>query len=264
MLTIARISLFTAPAFALLLTGCSSPSSDSSSPTQTSAEQLAAYYWVVQGATDRNGNPVEAFEGDFERPLQLTLNNNQLGIAGSCNLIGGDYRLEGPTLTPGQLVQTMMYCDPEAVMLRETAIKQQLETAQQVQLSSTVPPRLTLTNTHGQRLNLQGEATPETLYGSSGEIMFMEVQAQRVECPHPLMPNHQCLHVREVVYDETGIKQSTGEWQNLYQEIQGYEHRPGIRNVLRLKRFDVANPPADSSSVAYVLDLVVESEVVER
>jgi len=32
---------------------------------------------------------------------------------------------------------------------------------------------------------------------------------------------------------------------------------------LRLKRFQVKNPPADGSSVAYVLDVVVESEAVK-
>ena len=48
----------------------------------------------------------------------------------------------------------------------------------------------------------------------------------------------------------------------LYQEVGGYEHQPGVRNVLRLKRFDIANPPADAPSVAYVLDMVVESEIV--
>jgi hypothetical protein len=32
-----------------------------------------------------------------------------------------------------------------------------------------------------------------------------------------------------------------------------------VRNVLRVKRYAWPNPPADASSSAYVLDMVVES-----
>ena len=48
------------------------------------------------------------------------------------------------------------------------------------------------------------------------------------------------------------------------QNIEGYTHEAGIRNVLRVKRFNVKNPPAGAPSVAYVLDIVVESEVVKQ
>ena len=36
-----------------------------------------------------------------------------------------------------------------------------------------------------------------------------------------------------------------------------------MRNVLRVKRYKIANPPADASNLAWVLDLVVESETVQ-
>lgn len=67
--------------------------------------------------------------------------------------------------------------------------------------------------------------------------------------------------MREVRYDDQGIKSGTdGEFQNFYSDIEGYAHEPGIRNVLRVKRYAITNPPADGSSIAYVLDMVVESE----
>ena len=74
----------------------------------------------------------------------------------------------------------------------------------------------------------------------------------------------QCLQVRELKYDKNGVAVGTpGEWQPLSQNIEGYTHEAGIRNVLRVKRFNVKNPPAGAPSTAYVLDLVVESEVVK-
>ena len=46
--------------------------------------------------------------------------------------------------------------------------------------------------------------------------------------------------------------------------IEGYTFEPGIRNVLRVNRYSMANKngvlPADAPSHAYVLDMVVESE----
>jgi hypothetical protein len=92
--------------------------------------------------------------------------------------------------------------------------------------------------------------------------MFIEVAAQRVACSHPLIPNYQCLQVRRIEYDGQGLKTKVGPWENWYGEIQGYTHQPGVRNVLRIQRYPVANPPADAPSHADVLDMTVESEIV--
>ncbi|MDL2286883.1 DUF4377 domain-containing protein [Desulfococcaceae bacterium OttesenSCG-928-F15] len=98
----------------------------------------------------------------------------------------------------------------------------------------------------------------------AGETIFLEVAAQTRACSHPLNPTKPCLQIREIYYDKSGIKTgNSGDFENLYQPIEGYTHTPGIRNVLRVKRFKVQNPAADASSIAYVLDLVVESEVVK-
>ena len=45
--------------------------------------------------------------------------------------------------------------------------------------------------------------------------------------------------------------------------IEGYKHTPGVKNVVRLKRFQRASAPADASKTVYVLDLVVQSETVK-
>ena len=70
--------------------------------------------------------------------------------------------------------------------------------------------------------------------------------------------------MRERHYDVNGLKVGEpGEWQLLYQDIAGYTHEDGVRNVLRVKRYVVKNPPADAPATALVLDMVVESERVE-
>ena len=122
------------------------------------------------------------------------------------------------------------------------------------------PATLTLVTTSGDVLTFRGEPTAGTRYGDSGERLFLEVAAQTKPCSHPLIPDMQCLQVRELKYDDKGLKVGTpGAFGNFYDRIEGYSHEPGIRNVLRVDRYTVKNPPADASKYAYVLDLVVES-----
>jgi len=54
-----------------------------------------------------------------------------------------------------------------------------------------------------------------------------------------------------------------GEWKPLTVNIEGFTHRKGVRNVLRVKQFQRPASAAGSPSKLYVLDLVVESENVK-
>ena len=94
--------------------------------------------------------------------------------------------------------------------------------------------------------------------------MFLEVAPNTTPCPHPLIPDKSCLLVRERHYDAHGLRSGQpGPWQPLQQDIEGYVHQPGTRNVLRVKRYALKQPPADAPSSALVLDMVVESEIVK-
>jgi hypothetical protein len=57
----------------------------------------------------------------------------------------------------------------------------------------------------------------------------------------------QCLKVRSVQYDSRGLKTEVGPWQLFYTEIEGYRHEPGVRNVLRVQRYERKQVPADAS-----------------
>lgn len=74
----------------------------------------------------------------------------------------------------------------------------------------------------------------------------------------------QCLEIRERQYDAQGLSVGTpGEWQLFHDTIEDYIHEEGVRNVLRVKRFPIANPPMDGPTTGYVLDMVIESEIVD-
>ncbi|WP_225933093.1 META and DUF4377 domain-containing protein [Pseudomonas maumuensis] len=230
------------------------------SPAAAQAE-LSAYHWNLASATDASGKPIADLTTGIERKLRLNFGDQQLNISGGCNNQFGGYRYQEGVLKVQQLASTMMACD-KRLMDMDTQIGRLLKgDLRAVVTGATEAPVLQLTTQDGSVLKLQGEATPETRYGSKGQTRFLEVAAKTVKCSHPLIPNYQCLQVRERHYDDAGLQLPPQDaWHPLYQSIEGYEHRDGVRTVLRVKQYDWKNPPADAPSQVYVLDLVVEQD----
>jgi hypothetical protein len=157
----------------------------------------------------------------------------------------------------------MKACD-DALMKADAALAKLLADPLKAAIDGSAEPRLRLETGARETLVLVGHPTPESRYGPA-TVMFLEVAAQRIPCSMPPMRMATCLQVRDRVYDANGLLVGTpGEWRAFAGEIEGYAHRAGERNVLRVKRFERSNPPADASRFVYVLDLVVESEITQR
>jgi len=232
----------------------------------TDTTMLSQYHWQLSNATDNSGKRIDALFAKPDKPLQLNFNNGRLSVSNACNMIGGPYSIQNGRLQLRQMVHTMMMCADPARMRMDAAISDRLRSNPMLSLqANNDAPQLRLVTDSGDTLVFVGQPTAETRYGSPGEIEFLEVAAQTVPCSHPLIPNKQCLQVRERTYDQNGLSTGTpGEWHPMYQDIEGYTHEQGVRNVLRIKRYTIKNPPADAPSSAYVLDMVVESEIVKH
>lgn len=253
----------------LLLAACTPvepPAPAPSAPTTAAspvldAALLGARHWRLAEATAADGTRIDALFPRPDTPLQLDFADGRVSVSNACNRIGGHYTLDGDRFATGNLISTQMACADAALMQSDAAIGERLRAGGTLHLDGA--ETLVLATPAGETLRFAGTPTADAKYGAPGKRVFLEVAAQRVPCHHAMMPDYQCLHVREIAYDDQGLKQSEGEWQFLYQDIEGYTHAPGIRNVLRLKRYPVADPPADGASIAYVLDRVVESERVD-
>ena len=225
------------------------------------AAELPRFHWRLQDATDASGKRIDALFARAELPLQLDFRDGRIAVANTCNRMMGRYATSAGTLTVERLASTMMACvDPKLMALdREAGARLQGPLA--MGLVAGDAPRLTLRNAAGDQLTFAGTPTPETRYGGPGERIFLEVAAQTAPCSHPLIPDMQCLQVRELKYDDKGLKVGDpGPFGNFYAPIEGYTHEPGVRNVLRVDRYEIKDPPADAPSQAFVLDMVVESD----
>ena len=245
------------------------PPAPPAAPVAPAAPELAAelprFHWRLQEANAADGSRIEALFARADKPVQLDFDKGRLAVSNTCNRMGGSYALAAGTLTVGRMASTMMACTDAKLMALDGEVGKRLEGALSLALAAGDAPSLTLGNAVGDTLVFAGTPTPDTRYGGPGERIFLEIAAQTKPCSHPLIPDMQCLQVRELQYDDKGLKVGTpGAFGNFYDSIEGYTHQPGVRNVLRLQRYTRQNVPADASKYAYVLDMVVESANEER
>ena len=249
----------------LLLLACAAAAADNHDASASDSSQLPRYHWSLQQAQDKSGTRIAPLFARADAPLQLDFSAGRLSVTNSCNRIGSAYSVKNDRLSLGLPMQTLMACPDPKLAALDDAINSRLRDELRFSIADTgATPRLQLTTASGDTLVFEGHPTAQTRYGGEGETVFLEVAADTAPCAHPLIPNMRCLQVRERRYNADGtVNGPPGPWQPLYQDIEGYTHEAGIRNVLRVKRYHLHNVPADAPSTAYVLDMVVESEGVE-
>lgn len=264
------IALTAIAASTLVLSACSSPSTGANVSTSAPASAgvssavLTGHHWALQSATNVQGQRIDAFFPSPAKPMTLNFAEGRVNIAGGCNLRGGAYRIDGGKLVVGPMPSTMMACEPP-LMAADKSMANALAQPATITVQPGTPATLTLVTATNDKLVFTGTPTLASQHGAPTRI-FLEVAPQKVACNHPLMPNATCLRVRDVRYGENGVKTGEGEWRVFHGNIEGYEHREGTRNILRVNRYSLARNgqlPADAPSHAYVLDMVVESELTQ-
>ena len=224
---------------------------------------LETHRWAMVSAADAKGQPIAGLPGAKERPVVFGFADGKLNIEGGCNRSFGNYQVNAQgQLVIGRMASTMMACDP-ALMKTDSALSDLLSQPAKVEIAAGAEPTLRLLVAGGASLGLVGAKTMEARYGPPTRV-FLEVAAQPVPCNNPVTGGTSCLQVRERGFDEQGLpKPVAGGFQPFYQSIEGYTHQPGVRNVLRLKRY--TREDADGSQhFIWVLDIVVESEKVAK
>ena len=240
----------------LTLTAAEPPSGDLE-------QQLERYRWTLVFATNASHRRIAGLPPGRERPVVLSFASSRMSVQGPCNRLVGRYQVTGANqLTANVSASTMMACHP-ALMKADSVLSNLLAKPLLVRMTGRPSARLRLVSANRGTLNFRGEPTPESLYGP-GTTVFFEIDAQSVPCPNPPSPNTRCLQYRERHYDDKGLLVGTpGEWKSLNFNIEGFTHREGVRNVLRVKQFQRPASEGGAPSDLYVLDMIVESETVK-
>jgi heat shock protein HslJ len=224
---------------------------------------LEGHRWTLDAATDGQGKRLDVTPTGSP-PFVFRFAGSRLVVQGGCNQLMGSFRIDAAgRLDVGHMASTMKACDAP-LMQADTVLSALLAKPWRMEVTDGAQPRLRLTSTTNEILALVGQPTPEMLYGP-GTRMFLEVAPQRVACANPLTGETSCLQVRERRYDDHGLRVGVpGEWQPLYEPIEGFVHAEGERKVLRLMRYQRSPAPPGAPATVYVLDMVVETEIVKR
>ena len=226
------------------------------------AEMLEDHRWTLSSATGADNQPMGNLFPSADRPFVFNFAGSRLMIEGGCNGLRGGYQLGADgLLTLSQLASTQMACDPP-LMAADQALSGLLAAPVEPVLVPGPEPTLAMLAASGETLLLTGQLTPEARFGPATTVFF-EVGPQRLACDHSPSGDGLCLQVREITFDEKGLRVGTpGEFQAFSGTIEGYAHQAGTRNVLRVKRFQPDDAQGDPNAAVFVLDLMVESATV--
>lgn len=236
---------------------------DASAQRTIDLSALEAHHWLLVSAMGPAGKPLEALFANPDTPLQLDFDDSRISIDNLCNHISGHVEIANGKLVMDKLTSTLMACAEPRLMAMEDKAKALLTGTLAIRLDP-AKPQLVLSTSEGATLTFHGVPTAETRYGSEGEIVYLEVAAATVPCEDTAVQDGGCLKVRELHYGANGLPVGEpGPWHPLGQDIANYQHHSGIRNVLRVKRYALVNPQVEGAAVAYQLDAMIESEVVD-
>jgi heat shock protein HslJ len=265
--TLAAVGALAATGFATAPVLAQGSSASAAEPARRAADPamvrtLQDHVWTLQSGSEASGQPIEGLMLPGQ-PFVVRFDGARLAVGGGCNHMTGSWRLSPQgQLMVGRLAATMKACEP-AAMKADATLSALLSQPLSVQLKGGATPALRLVSAAGQTLELEGEPTLASQYGAPTRI-FLEVAAQTVPCQPGAGGPRQCLQVRERRFDAQGLRiEPPGEWRAFDEDIRGFTHQPGIRSVLRIDRYERKQVPADASRYVFVLDLVVESEIVK-
>lgn len=219
---------------------------------QNADKTLAAYQWSYQPQ-------------GTDKPLVLNFNDQQrLSIATGCNTQGTSWKIEKGQIVTADLMSTMMACSPK--LMKQEQFSSSLFAKRTIpfvlNIQDVNKPTLTLIDATGQKIVFEGKMTPETQYQTQAETIFLEISPETKKCTG--VAPQTCLQVREIKYAENGVKtQVDKDWTLFYNHIEGFEHNPNERQIIRVKRYEIKNPAADQSKYAYVHDMTIERATVK-
>lgn len=252
-----------APCLLSVLAACSSPRApDARDPRfqpASASDMLAQTSWELARWTLPGGalRPVP-HPSSSSRPITASFIHDQgsplmTGFAG-CNQYNAPYTVaNGLLIVRAQPVATMMACAPQAMTLEQDFLAGVTRITASSLDNINNPQRMTWVLGTGDKLDFGRRADP-VAGGQMGPTKLVYVNSERVPCTAGA-GRAMCYQVRD---------SASQPWQFWYGEITGFNFQPGIRYRLRVVEVTDPNPPADASSMHWVLDAVIEQEIVTR
>ena len=228
---------------------------------QTATDELLKNYNWTLASAEVQGAPIHSYEKIIEeRAGSLIFSNRGVYFNVGCNHNFQNYQLSEGRLSVSQRVSTLMACyspsdDFPNLAQIESKLAQDLnDSTLKIRTNPDDYTATLLLQKGAQVLTWQGEMKPEVRYGEP-VLLFWEIEPEKINCIDESGKERQCLKVRNVTYNEQGIKTGSGAWRTFYGEIHGYKHQPNLRQIVRLNAY---NNPEGKENPYYIYDRSVE------
>ncbi len=237
-------------------------------------ETLLNYNWQLKSAMDKNKQPIKLFSGLKELVnLGFFIGNDKnvwLGFDLGCNQNSAPVKLQGASLTTGAIMSTQMSCGAELDKAERDLTNLIGGTSQIAIMPMNFLPNPSMANKEkamlqqvtadGSTFIWEGKLTNTAKYGK-GETVFLEVMGEEKPCSSGI--NGKCLQVRDVYYDNKGIKTGKSKWRLMSKQIKGYKHNAKTNQIIRLKKYVTDPVDVKGKQIVYVFDMAVETELVQ-
>lgn len=174
----------------------------------------------------------------------LRFEAERFSLGGPCNTHTGGWSRDGGQLRlggeGGAVASTRRMCPPE-IMARETTLLQAMAAPFALGFDG---PFLQLRAVNGATWRFDSRPPP----ANANRERIIQVAGQRAPCTG--VAQQLCLQVRT---------QPGAAWELHYGEIEGFDWQVGVESVIRIREERVARPPADGSSLRWVLLEVLET-----
>lgn len=227
-------------------------------------QDLQSYHWQLVQAKDNANQPLTSFENSITHgTAKLNFSDKRIDFTIGCNQLSKPIAYQNGTMTSlsSITVSTLMGCGKDNDTEQLLKAKMNRTSRLSLEVGQNIVPTLTQVTADNSTLVWQGTIKPEVKYGK-GETVFFEVKPQLAPCD-PLT-GKQCLQIREISYDNNGIKTATGQWRIFHEPIDGFHLEPTTQQIIRVQRY--RTPPTDTMGYGtkYVFDSVIESELISQ
>lgn len=214
-------------------------------------------YWVLQLPADA-ANEQSRAPGSVDLSVALTFSDRHLGFDGACGRYSAPYRVQGEWLETGEMMRGGLPCAEDKELLRRLAGMTGGRMLLRQDEESNGSTLMHFVTASGSRLTAQASGRAES---GDATTVYVEISEQPSLCRQPRLPGLiPCPQMRELAYSANGVLQPITPWYPLLHAIKGFQPTAGIRSVLRLRRYPVAEPDLHGPVAVQELDMVLESE----
>ena len=192
------------------------------------------------------------------RPITAAFIHDQgsprmMGFSG-CNTYNAPYTIaNGQLIVRADPVSTRMACAPQTMALEHDFLASLTRITASSFDNANNPQRMTWKLSTGDTLDFGRRADP-VAGGQRGPTKLVYVNAERVPCDMA-GGRGMCYQVRD---------SASQPWQAWPGEITGFNFQPGVRYRLRVVEINDPNATLGAAPLRWVLDAVVEQQVVTR